>query len=125
MPRYLNVMVRQTPTEEEYQKDAWNELVDEHNWYGIIDDSKGFIYSNIKVVKDGVTKPSESDFNAKVKELKDAYASAQYKRNRAKEYPRIKDQLDMLWHAIDAGKLDKTSDFYITNKAVKDKYPKG
>ena len=31
MPRYLNVMVRQTPTEEEYQKDAWNELVDEHN----------------------------------------------------------------------------------------------
>ena len=93
MPRYLNVMVRQTPTEEEYQKDAWNELVDEHNWYGIIDDSKGFIYSNIKVIKDGVTKPSESDFNAKVKELKDAYASAQYKRNRI--YPSIKDQLDM------------------------------
>ena len=30
----------------------------------------------------------------------------------------------MLWHAIDAGKLDKTSDFYKVNKAVKDKYSK-
>ena len=39
-------------------------------------------------------------------------------------YPKIADQLDMLWHAIDSGTLDKTSDFYIVLKAVKDKYPK-
>lgn len=39
-------------------------------------------------------------------------------------YPGIKDQLDMLWHAIDQGTLDKTSDFYIKLKEVKDKYPK-
>lgn len=124
MARYLDVM-RQIPySEEEYLKDAWNEIVDEHNWYKVIDNSKGFIYSNIKVVKDGVTKPSETDFNAKVKELKDAYAAAQYKRNRAKEYLPLKEQLDMLWHSIDKGNLDKTSDFYTTNKAVKDKYSK-
>lgn len=47
-----------------------------------------------------------------------------YKALRYKEYPRIQDQLDMLWHAIDNGNLDKTSDFYKTLKAVKDKYPK-
>lgn len=125
MARYLNVMRRRAYSEEEYLKDAWNEILDEHNWYAVIDNSKGFIYSNIKVVKDGVTKPSEADFNAKVQELKDAYATAQYKRDRAKEYLPLKEQLDMLWHAIDAGKLDKTCDFYITNKAVKDKYSKG
>lgn len=125
MARYLNVMRQRAYSEEEYLKDAWNEILDEHNWYGVIDNSKGFIYSNIKVVKDGVTKPSEADFNAKVQELKDAYATAQYKRDRAKEYLPLKEQLDMLWHAIDAGKLDKTSDFYTTNKAVKDKYSKG
>lgn len=47
-----------------------------------------------------------------------------YKVLRAKEYPELKEQLDMLWHAIDEGKLDKTSDFYLKLKAVKDEFPK-
>ena len=47
-----------------------------------------------------------------------------YKALRAKEYPAIKDQLDMIWHAIDTNSLDKTSDFYKELKKVKDKYPK-
>jgi len=47
-----------------------------------------------------------------------------YKVLRAKEYPSIKDQLDMIWHAIDEDKLDKTSDFYLRLKAVKDEFPK-
>ena len=125
MARYLNVMRQRAYDEEEYQKDAWNEILDEHNWYRKINENGDHSYNNIKVVKDGVTKPSEADFNAKVTELKNAYAAAHYKRNRSKEYPKLKEQLDMLWHAIDAGKLDKTCDFYITNKAVKDKYSKG
>ena len=48
-----------------------------------------------------------------------------YKYYRYNEYPNIKDQLDMIWHAIDENKLDKTCDFYTTLKAVKDKFPKG
>ena len=48
-----------------------------------------------------------------------------YKLLRAREYPQLKEQLDMLWHAIDEGKLDKTSEFYLRLKAVKDEYPKG
>jgi hypothetical protein len=42
----------------------------------------------------------------------------------ARQYPSLGDQLDMLWHAIDSGTLNKTSDFYTTLKAVKDAYPK-
>ena len=47
-----------------------------------------------------------------------------HKYPRAREYPSVTDQLDMLWHAIDSGTLDKTSDFYTKLKAVKTKYPK-
>lgn len=43
---------------------------------------------------------------------------------RKNEYPSIGDQLDMLWHAIDSGSLDKDSDFYKSLKAVKDANPK-
>ena len=39
-------------------------------------------------------------------------------------YPSVDKQLDMLWHAIDKGALDKTSDFYVQIKAIKDKFPK-
>ena len=44
---------------------------------------------------------------------------------REMKYPSIGDQLDMLWHAIDNNALDKTSDFYLRLKTVKDEYPKG
>lgn len=44
--------------------------------------------------------------------------------NRRDSYPSIIDQLDMLWHAIDNGTLDKTCDFYLTIKRVKDEFPK-
>lgn len=47
-----------------------------------------------------------------------------YKVLRAREYPQIREQMDMIWHAIDEGKLDKTSDFYLRLKAVKEMFPK-
>ena len=56
------------------------------------------------------------------------YDSQEYARDRATEYPEIKDQLDMLWHAIDTGDWTaakvKLTSFYTELKAVKDKYPK-
>ena len=42
-------------------------------------------------------------------------------------YPGIAEQLDLLWHDIDSGKLGdtaKTSSFYTTIKNVKDSSPK-
>jgi len=52
------------------------------------------------------------------------FESNQYVALRTKQYPSIGDQLDMLWHAIDNGTLNKTSDFYTAIKAVKDAHPK-
>jgi len=61
-----------------------------------------------------------------VDEVKEAeQAALQYRDDR--QYPDVKEQLDMLFHAVDAGlfgELAKTSDFYITLKAVKDETPK-
>ena len=68
---------------------------------------------------------NEEQIQAKLAELQAEYDAKQYQRDRKLEYPEIGDQLDMLFHAIDAGALDKNSDFYTTLKAVKDKYPKG
>ena len=50
--------------------------------------------------------------------------SDNYDIQREASYPVLKEQFDLLWHALDAGTLDKTSDFYTKLKAVKDKYPK-
>ena len=36
----------------------------------------------------------------------------------------IHEQLDLLWHDIDQGKLDKTGDFYNAIKGIKDRNPK-
>ena len=49
-----------------------------------------------------------------------------YARTRAAAYPSIGDQLDMLWHAIDADATLKSdyADFHTAIKAVKDANPK-
>jgi len=55
-------------------------------------------------------------------------AGATYATKRQSYYPLIAEQLDLLYHAIDAGEFGeaaKTSGFYTKLKAVKDKYPKG
>jgi hypothetical protein len=47
------------------------------------------------------------------------------KRERVRHYPDIKDQLDMIYHAIDNGLLGeqaKTSEFYTNIKEIKDTY---
>ncbi|HAE31507.1 MAG TPA: hypothetical protein DCF89_10350 [Flavobacteriales bacterium] len=77
------------------------------------------------ILPEGKTLPSQEEIDAKREELKAEYDAKKYQRDRQTEYPAIGDQLDMLFHAIDAGTLDKSSDFYTTIKAVKDKYPKG
>ena len=53
--------------------------------------------------------------------------SIDYKKQRAREYPHLKEQMDMLWHLMDDGLLGdsvKQSSFYTTLKGVKDAYPK-
>ena len=47
-----------------------------------------------------------------------------YKKNREKEYPKVSEQLDKLYHDMTAGKLDATGEWHKAIKAIKDKYPK-
>ena len=117
--RWLNVNNPNEPTEEDYYQFALMELGgDTLNWYGLIDVSQGYVYSNIKVIVDGFTKPSESDVNAKITELKNAYASAKYKRQRASEYPSWEKQLEKIYDdGIDAWKSEMID-------PIKNKYPK-
>ena len=61
---------------------------------------------------------------ADAESYKATYESTLYTYARGMEYPEIKEQLDMLWHAIDGDALDKTSDFYTKLKKVKDDNPK-
>ena len=49
-----------------------------------------------------------------------------YKSDRARRYPAFGEQLDLLWHSIDADAdlKVKLAGFYNAIKAIKDKYPK-
>lgn len=66
-----------------------------------------------------------NQIQTEIQRLQAEYNSKSYQRTRATQYPKLADQLDMLWHAIDSGSLDKDSDFYKSLKAVKDANPKG
>ena len=76
--------------------------------------------------KDGnVVVLDEALITAEVTRLQTEYDSNQYQRDR--NYAPTGDQLDMLWHSIDAGEFGDTakqSEFYTANKAVKDANPK-
>lgn len=47
-----------------------------------------------------------------------------YDLKRVRGYPKIGDQLDMLWHAMDTGQIPKAQQFYNAIKQVKDKHKK-
>ena len=60
---------------------------------------------------------AKADIEAKMAELQTEYDNNKYQRDRAAEYPSIKDQLDKIYHeGIDEWKK--------VIKATKDKYPK-
>ena len=93
-------------------------------------DSENKIYANLRltekvgisgnIVDNPVTElPTESEVNAKLKELQDAWdlQNDSYKSKRRAEYPSIADQLDDIYHnGIDGWKA--------TIKTTKDKYSK-
>ena len=66
-----------------------------------------------------VARPTNKEIDDKVKELEKWYADNEYQRKRLKEYNAIglREQLDMIYHNIDAWKAEI--------KKVKDAHPKG
>jgi len=81
-------------------------------------------YDKLDWLDEVQTKPTKEEIDAEVINVIANYQATEYQRQRMYEYPNVKEQLDMLWHAIDAGTLNKTSDFYLAIKAVKDANPK-
>jgi len=73
---------------------------------------------------DNPTNITKAQILAKQTELQDAFNAKQSQRGRV--YPKIGDQLDMLWHSIDQNPALKSQyfDFYEAIKAVKVKNPK-
>ena len=70
------------------------------------------------------TEPTADELAAEVTRLQGVYDNNEYQRTRAAAYPHIKDQLDLLYHDMTAGKLDATGEWHKAVKAVKDATPK-
>ena len=68
--------------------------------------------------------PSDEAIQAKLKELEAEYDAKQYQRDRATSYPEIREQLDLLYHDMTAGKGDKTGEWYKAVNKVKTDNPK-
>ena len=67
--------------------------------------------------------PSDEDLNNAF----DALPDTTYQKQRLKEYPRISDQLDQLYHDIEQGRFGVAAtygDWYVGITIVKNKYPK-
>lgn len=69
---------------------------------------------------DGYVAPSKEDIIAKYNELYANWQQKEYARHRAIEYPRIEDQLDMLYH----DNLNNTNNWQTLIDTIKSAYPK-
>ena len=75
---------------------------------------------------DNTTPIPKADIEAKMNEMANEPEQSQYAEQRRNAYPKIGDQLDMLWHTMDKDieLQHKFYDFYQTIKKVKVAHPK-
>ena len=82
-------------------------------------------YSSLDWKDTNIPKPTEDQINAEIASLKARYEANSYQHERAVSYPKVEDQLDMLWHMMDQNVIPgKNSSWYNSLLAVKNKYPK-
>lgn len=82
----------------------------------------GFEYSGLDWSESNTKpKPTQEELEAECDRLQAEWEANQYRRDRAKAYPPIADQLDMLYH----DKIDGTNTWATAIQAVKDQFPKG
>ena len=118
-----------------FTADALNELYGDPQVNITFNEFNEFDYSAIDLQK--YTLCSEEDLKTKIEEVYNKWVSNQYQRNRVgigstgriatNVYPAISDQLDLLYHDIEAGKFGdnaKTGDWYVGITSVKNQYPK-
>ena len=68
--------------------------------------------------------PTKKECEDELKRLEEEDKKTQYQRDRAPSYPEIKEQLDLLYHDMTAGKGDKTGEWYKAVNKVKTDNPK-
>jgi hypothetical protein len=68
--------------------------------------------------------PTIEEIEEEINYQKDCKEYYQYAYDRCHEYPDGFEQFDMLWHAINDGVDLKSSEWFETIKAIKEKYPK-
>jgi uncharacterized coiled-coil DUF342 family protein len=76
-------------------------------------------YSTLEWFSDNIPKPTEEELIEECERLQEEYAATEYQRQRAPEYPDIKDQLDAIWKGGDA-----YEEMLARVMEVKTKYPK-
>lgn len=82
------------------------------DWY-----LEGETYDKLVWLDKKLTKPTEEEINDEIIRIKQLAVDNEYHRLRAKAYPSVAEQLDMLYH----GGYDE---WKTAIQAVKDKYPK-
>lgn len=76
-------------------------------------------YSTLEWFSTDIPKPTEQELIEECERLQEEYISKEYQRQRAPEYPDIKEQLDAIWKGGDAYK-----EMLAKIMEVKAKYPK-
>ena len=90
-------------------------------WYGY-SDNKNQVYANL-IVHDGGSKPTESEVNAGLKAMQDAFDAKDYSRKRIGEYPSLGEFADaMYWNS--KGDSTKLEAYYAACEKVKTDNPK-
>ena len=80
----------------------------------------GSDYDGLTWMDETQTKPTRQELEEEMIRVQEDYESKEYQRKRAAQYPRIEEQLDMLYH----DKINGTDNWLQAVQAVKDKYPK-
>ena len=110
-------LISKGKTDEEAQA-----LFDSQTSVVIVADSSGESIKTWDV--SGITKPTDSELTAANTEADKIEANHLVRRKRKGEYPAIKEQLDLLYKDLVAGKVDATGEWAKTIKKVKDDNPK-
>lgn len=94
----------------------------EHTIRGDVQYSPSLSLSNVDLTANRPV--SDEEFHKAAIEYEANKKANQYAVQRRKAYPRVTDQLDMIWHAMDGGLIPKAEAFFNAIKAIKDQFPK-
>lgn len=103
-----------------YLEDAIKSLTPEANFLT----THPFDPESIQWFSQDIPRPSNEEIVAEMQRLTEDWSNQYYRLERGREYPMVEEQLDMMWHAMNADETKRIEPFYSTIKAIKDKYPK-